>query len=125
MLVDTHALVWWLLDDPRLSQRARREITSADEVLMSAASGWEIATKHRLGKLDLESWSPDELPAILERARIEVLHVTLPHALRAGMLESPHRDPFDRLLIAQSQIEELAVVTVDPVFAAHGVDVIW
>lgn len=125
MLVDTHALVWWLLDDPRLSQRARREITSAGEVLMSAASGWEIATKHRLGKLDLKSWHPDELQSILERARIEVLDVTLAHAVRAGTLGGLHRDPFDRLLIAQSQIEELPVVTVDPVFAAHGVDVIW
>jgi PIN domain nuclease of toxin-antitoxin system len=125
MLLDTHALVWWLLDDPRLSRRARREITAADEVLMSAASGWEIATKHRLGKLDLKSWSPGDLPGILERARVEVLNVSLDHALRAGMLAGQHRDPFDRLLIAQSQIEEVPVVSADPVFAAHGVDVIW
>jgi PIN domain nuclease of toxin-antitoxin system len=124
-LVDTHALVWWLLDDPRLSPRARREITAADEVLMSAASGWEIATKHRVGKLDLKSWSPGELPDILERARIEVLDVSLAHALRAGQLPGVHRDPFDRLLIAQSQIEELSIVTADPVFTAYGVDVIW
>ena len=125
MLLDTHALVWWLLDDPRLSRRARREITAADEVLMSAASGWEIATKHRLGKLDLNSWSPGDLPGILERARVEVLNVSLDHALRAEMLAGQHRDPFDRLLIAQSQIEGVPVVTADPAFAAHGVDVIW
>jgi PIN domain nuclease of toxin-antitoxin system len=125
MLLDTHALLWWLLDDPRLSQRARREIQSADEVLVSSASGWEIAIKHRSGKLDLRAWKPVELPSLLERAYLEELPVTLPHAIRAGSLPGKHRDPFDRLLIAQSLIEEIPIVTIDPVFAEHGVEVIW
>ena len=125
ILLDTHALLWWLLDDPRLSRRAQREIRSAGEVLVSAASGWEIATKHRAGKLRLRGWSPQDLPGMLERARLDVLAVSMPHAIRAGSMAGTHRDPFDRILIAQGQIEEVPIVTIDPLFAEHGVEVIW
>ena len=96
MLLDTHALIWWLLDDRRLSQRARREIRSADEVLVSTTSGWEIATKHRVGKLDLRPWNPSDLPSLLERARIEILSVSMPHAIQAGMLPGRHTGGWTR-----------------------------
>lgn len=125
MLLDTNALIWWLFDDPKLSTRARREIKSASEVLVSAASGFEIATKYRLGKLKLKAWTPADLPMLLERSWIEVLNVSIPHAIQAGTLGGLHRNPFDRLLIAQSQIEEIPVVTADPIFAEYGVEVIW
>ena len=125
MLLDTHTLLWWLSDDPKLSRRAAREIKSSGEVLVSAATGWEIATKYRVGKLRLKSWVPGDLPSILERANIEVLGVSMPHAVQAGMLPEHHRDPFDRLLVAQSLMEGIPIVTGDPAFNSYGVEVIW
>jgi PIN domain nuclease of toxin-antitoxin system len=126
ILLDTHALLWWITDDARLSETARGQIRDPENtVLVSSASGWEIATKHRLGKLEFRDWSPAGLPDNLRRDRLEVLPKSLDHALRAGSLEGTHRDPFDRILIAQSRLEEVPVVTKDPVFREYGVDVIW
>ena len=126
VLLDTHALLWWLLDDARLSGPAREAIADPRHtVLVSGASGWEIATKHRLGKLGLEPWDPRALPGILEVERIEVLPVSVADGLEAGLLPGPHRDPFDRMLIAQSRIHDLPVVSLDPVFPEYGVSVIW
>jgi PIN domain nuclease of toxin-antitoxin system len=90
-----------------------------------AASGWEIATKHRRGKLTIGPWNPSELPVLLERSRIDVLPVLLTHAIDAGSIAGNHHDPFDRLLMAQSRIEGMPIVSADPVFAEHGVEVIW
>jgi PIN domain nuclease of toxin-antitoxin system len=126
ILLDTHALLWWFADDARLSPSAREQIRDArNRVLVSSASGWEIATKHRLGKLDLTDWDPTELPARLVEDRFDVLDISIEHALHAGLLPGEHRDPFDRILIAQSRIESLPVVTRDPVFRDYEVDVIW
>lgn len=126
ILLDTHALLWWLLDDQRLSVPAREQIRRSDQIVfVSSASGWEIATKHRLGKLGLGSWDPATLPTLLEGDRIDVLPVSLAHALEAGLLPGPHRDPFDRVLIAQSRIEGLSIVSRDPVFSEYGLEVIW
>ena len=137
LLLDTHALLWWWLNDARLPEAAQKEIRSAaNVVLVSSATGWEIATKHRLGKLGLRQstpsppreageFDPREIPELLRRDRIEVLPVSLGHALEAGLLPGPHRDPFDRMLIAQSRVEDLPVVTGDPVFGEYGVSVIW
>jgi PIN domain nuclease of toxin-antitoxin system len=126
LLLDTYALLWWVMDDPRLSATARQRIRDPkNTVLVSSASGWEITTKHRLGKLELHDWDPATLPAILQEDRMGVLAISLEHALRAGSLPGPHRDPFDRILIAQSRIEELPIVTQDPVFREYGVSVIW
>ena len=125
ILLDTHAVIFWLSDDRRLSRRARNEIRAADEVLLSSVSGWEIATKHRIGKLHLRGWLPEDLPTLLEKSRIDVLAVSLPHAIQAGTIGGGHRDPFDRLLIAQSQVEDLPIVSADPVFEQYGVEVIW
>lgn len=126
LLLDTHALLWWVMADPRLSATARERIRDPQNtVLVSSASGWEITTKHRLGKLEFRDWDPMTLPAVLRKDRMETLAVSLEHALRAGSLQGPHRDPFDRMLIAQSRIEGLPIVTRDPVFQAYGVNVIW
>jgi len=126
ILLDTHALLWWLADDARLSAAARERIRDArNRVLVSSASAWEIATKHRLGKLDLTDWDPTELPTRLARDRFDVLDISIDHALHAGLLSGAHRDPFDRILIAQSRIESVPIVTRDPVFLDYEVDVIW
>lgn len=126
VLLDTHALLWWLVDDPRLSQRARDVIRAADTaVLVSSASGWEIGTKHRLGRLPEATEIVHNLPPLLRRSRMEVLPIAPEHALAAGLLPGSHRDPFDRMLIAQARLEQLPIVTNDPVFARYEVEVVW
>ena len=125
LLLDTHALLWWLFDDPKLSRDSREAISDpTSEVYVSAASAWEIATKHRLGKLPEAGDVPTALPRYVRQARFRVLPVELDHALAAGALPGPHRDPFDRMLMAQARIEGLSVVTVDPVFRDYGVPVV-
>ena len=126
ILLDTHALLWWLDGDRRLSQRARRLIDSDQTaVLVSAASAWEICTKFRLGKLPGAAAVATDLMGCLDSQGFAPLSITVDHAQRAGSLPGPHRDPFDRVLIAQSQAEDLPLVTVDPVFGLYGVKVIW
>lgn len=126
VLLDTHALLWWLLDDPQLSPRAHACIGSEEnEVFASAASAWEIATKVRLGKLPQAVQLSQNLEIYMSRAGIGVLDITLAHAALAGRLEWTHRDPFDRMLAAQSQIERAPLVTLDSVFATNGIATIW
>jgi PIN domain nuclease of toxin-antitoxin system len=126
LLLDTHALIWWLFDDSRLVEPARSAIAEPkNRVLVSAASAWEISTKHRLGKLPEAGDLVEGLPTYLRRARFGELPVELGHALAAGALPGPHRDPFDRMLIAQARIERLPIVTIDPVFRDYGVRVVW
>jgi PIN domain nuclease of toxin-antitoxin system len=126
LLLDTHALLWWIFDDPKLTKAARRLIADPDnEAIVSAAAGWEIATKHRLGKLPDVGDVAVNLAHYLRRARMSVLPVNLDHALAAGGLPGPHRDPFDRMMVAQAKLEKLAVITADPVFSAYGVRVRW
>lgn len=126
ILLDTHALLWWLLDDPRLSGAARRAIGPAEhQVLVSSASAWELSTKHRLGKLPEIGEIIARLPRHIRQERFEVLPISFEHALLAGQLPGPHRDPFDRMLIAQARKEVLSVVTGDAVFAEYDVKVIW
>lgn len=126
MLLDTHTLLWWLFDDPRLSARARKTIATADnEALVSSASAWEISTKHRLGKLPGAGDVPTRLPAYLRKARMSVLSISLEHAMAAGALPGPHKDPFDRMLIAQAQLEKLAIITNDPAFTDYGIRIRW
>jgi PIN domain nuclease of toxin-antitoxin system len=126
VLLDTHALIWWLDDDARLSRRARRVIADArSDIYVSSASAWEMATKVRLGKLRDPSNAVRRIASILvERGMIE-LPITVDHASEAGSLTGDHRDPFDRMLIAQSRLEELPVVTMDPVFARYEVATVW
>jgi PIN domain nuclease of toxin-antitoxin system len=126
LLLDTHALLWWFTDDERLTNTARQAIADeANEVFVSAASAWEIATKQRLGKLD-------EVPQAAERfaelvAANGFLHLPVSHAhgLRAGGYPLAHRDPFDRMLAAQSELESLILVTRDPVFGEFSSRTLW
>jgi len=125
-LIDTHVLLWWLFGDARLSPHAYAIIQSPDHaIFVSSASGWEISTKYRLGKLPHASEAVDHLPALLQRSHMEVLPITLEHGLAAGALPGPHRDPFDRMLIAQSQLEGVPIVTSDKAFCDYPVTIIW
>ena len=122
LLVDSHVLLWHVLDDSRLGPEPTAAIEGADaEVFVSTASLWEIAIKAALGKLDV----PDDLPARVEQIGFHLLPVTADHAWRVRQLPLHHRDPFDRLLIAQAQVEGLSVVTADSSFDAYGVMVVW
>lgn len=126
LLLDTHALIWWWLDDPQLSAKAREAIADpANEIRVSAASAWEIATKQRLGKLE---GVPDASSRFLELVAADgflLLPMTAQHALRAGSLASQHKDPFDRMLAAQADIERAAVISRDAALASMGVETLW
>jgi PIN domain nuclease of toxin-antitoxin system len=121
LLLDTHALLWWLSDDPALSQVARAAIARPDaDVAVSAASGWEVSIKSALGKLT----APNDLEAQLARHRFRPLAITVGHALMAGSLPRHHDDPFDRMLVAQAGSEGLTLVTRDPRIGLYGVPTI-
>ena len=125
-LLDTHALLWWLFDDPKISAQAGEAIAEPEnEILVSAASAWEISTKHRLGKLPEAGDVAQRLPTYVRKARFTELPISIDHAQAAGGLPGSHRDPFDRMLIAQSKLLAIPVVTIDPVFRDYGVIVIW
>jgi PIN domain nuclease of toxin-antitoxin system len=119
LLLDTHVLIWWD-EGRRLAAEARRAIADADSVYVSAASAWEVAIKTGLGRLRPTRTVEQ---AVDESGFLE-LPVTFRHAERVGKLPPHHRDPFDRLLIAQADVEELTLVTRDAVFARYGVGVI-
>lgn len=126
LLLDTHALLWWLTGDERLSSRAFSIIRNPrNAVWVSSVSGWEIATKFRLGKLPGAERVLPKLPALIEEARLSVLPITLVHALKAGSMDHKHRDPFDRMLAAQARIEHMMLVTSDPACRALGAKTIW
>ena len=119
LLLDTHAFLWWLADDPKLQAAAREAVIDPKSVVyVSAVTLWEIAIKSRLGKLD--AGSADLLGEIAANDFLE-LPVSSRHALLAGSLPLHHDDPFDRMLIAQAWMEELTLVTRDGAFAAYGV----
>ena len=122
LLLDTHTLLWWLSDAPALKAEAREAIGQASTVVyVSAASAWEISIKKALGKLD----SPDDLHAALVANHFQPLPITIVHAISAGQLPRHHDDPFDRMLIAQAQAEQLTLVTHDTMFRPYGILVIW
>lgn len=126
LLLDTHALLWWLTDDPKLSLRAKTVIADeANVILVSAATAWEIATKYRLGKLDVAAEAVARFNELIEADGFEHLPVTYLHALKAAGYELEHRDPFDRMLAAQSALESTALISCDPAFKVFGTDVLW
>ena len=126
LLLDTHAFLWWVFDDPRLSSAARDLIADpAAEILFSAVSGWEIAIKARTGRLDLPADVPGFVHEQVRRNRLLVLPVELRHALRVHALPDHHRDPFDRLLVAQAQVEAVPLLSRDPLVAAYDVVLRW
>ena len=125
-LLDTHTFLWWNLDDPQLSETARKFITKGDnEIFLSAASAWEIAIKAATERLILPE-RPDQYVADRMRLhRFSALPIELSHALEVYRLPAIHQDPFDRLLIVQSQMEDLPILTIDPEIGRYRVDVIW
>ena len=126
LLLDTHAFLWWLEGNRQLSRKARSAIgdpTAA--VFVSAASAWEIATKFRLGKLSGAAAIVNDIAGAVASQAFSPLAITLAHAQRAGLLPGAHRDPFDRMLIAQAQAEDLALITNETVFDGYGIRRIW
>jgi PIN domain nuclease of toxin-antitoxin system len=122
LLLDTHALLWWLADDPQLPSLAREAIRGPREpVYVSAVSAWEIAVKRALGKLEV----PEEWVSAVDEDGFERLEITWDHVLELGELPDVHRDPFDRLLVAQARVEGMTLVTGDARIAGYGTPVLW
>ena len=122
VLLDTHMLLWWLSDDPQLPPRARSMIASrANRPLVSAATAWEIAIKERLGKLTIDQPIADEI----EREGFAAVPITIAHAAETAALPPIHRDPFDRLLIAQALEEEVPLLSADEILSAYGIRRLW
>ena len=119
LLLDTNVLIWWLEESPRLDERTRDVITEEPGVTVSAVSAFEIAVKVAIGKLRV----PGDLEAQIEEQEMSQLPVTVRHGLAVRQLPTHHRDPFDRLLIAQARCEGLTIVTADPAFAAYDVPI--
>jgi PIN domain nuclease of toxin-antitoxin system len=124
--LDTHAFLWWLDGDRRLSSKARAMVGNEHTVVfVSAASAWEIATKARLGELPGALDVAADVAACIHGQGFTALDISVLHAQRAGRLPGDHRDPFDRMLSAQAQIEDLPIVSIDDVFDNFGVNRIW
>lgn len=125
-LLDTHTFLWWNTDDPRLSWTARETIADGrNEIYLSVASAWEIAIKAARGSLILPQPPEQYVSDRLRLHRLAVLTIHLRHALHVYDLPMIHRDPFDRLLIAQSQLEDLPLLTADPEIKQYDVTVVW
>lgn len=126
VLLDTHAFLWWVLEDPRLSARAQSVIEAQEnDVLVSAVSAWEIAIKSADARLDLPELAQTYVPGRIAANGFRELDITVEHAVRVAGLPAIHRDPFDRLLVAQAQVEGIPILTSDPAIARYDVDVIW
>lgn len=125
LLLDTHALLWWLAGDSRLSAPARSAIEGASTVHVSAVSVWEISIKTQLGKLPQGELLLAELPTVLERQGFLSLPIVARDGQMAGLLPNHHRDPFDRMLAAQSLRLGLPLVSNDPAFVPYGVSLVW
>jgi PIN domain nuclease of toxin-antitoxin system len=126
LLLDTHAFIWWLEGSAKLTPEATRAIAAREnEVMVSAASAWEMTTKYRLGKLPGIAAIVNELAAVVEAEGFRVLDIAFQHACLAGQFDHAHRDPFDRMLIAQSLVEDLAFVSNEALVDGFGVKRIW
>ncbi len=127
LLLDTHAFLWWVFADPRLSRRARTAINDDAEnsVAISAVSAWEITTKYRMGKLPDARAVADDVSGTVAAEGFNELAISMRHAQRAGNLIGHHRDPFDRMLIAQAMLEDLTLVSNERAFDAYGVRRLW
>lgn len=121
LLLDTHVVLWWRLNSPRLKRGARDAIATADLVWVSAVSGWEVAIKQGLGKLRLA----DPFGSMVKASEFEELPVTVRHAEQLVTLPAHHVDPFDRMLIAQAQVEGATLVTHDRRFEPYDVPIVW
>ena len=126
LLLDTHALLWWLAGDRQLTRRARAAIgDEAGTVYVSAASAWEVSTKHRIGKLPDAGALATDFAGVIASQGFTALDITLDHAQRAGSLPGRHADPFDRMLIAQAQAGNLTLLSNERLFDDYGVTRLW
>jgi len=126
LLLDTHAFLWWITDSPRLSATARTAIADAENsVFVSAASGMEIAIKAALGKLELPKAAGAFVEEHLARNSFTALAVEMRHSLGVFDLPLLHRDPFDRLIVAQAKAERLTIVSADALISRYDIDIIW
>jgi PIN domain nuclease of toxin-antitoxin system len=126
VLIDTHVLLWAVTGDRRLSKHAHLALASfGNEVFVSAASVWEVCTKFRLGKLPDAIDLVSDFVRVIEQLGFHPLPISIEHAQRAGNLPGSHRDPFDRMLIAQAQAENVALVSNERVFDSYGITRIW
>ena len=124
-LIDTHILLWWVFDNPNLDESSRAIIANPEHlIIVSSATAWEIATKYRIGKLSKAKNLVENYEQALSQAGFSELPVTAAHALRAGSLPIAHRDPFDRMLMAQAELEDLPILTYDSAFHTGLIQVI-
>ena len=125
-LLDSHALLWWWFDPDRLSTAVRELlIDPSTPVLVSAASVWELSLKHHQGRLPELSGAITDLPGLLQADGFEALPISLAHGLRAGGYSQPHRDPFDRMLAAQAELDRLVLLTADPQLSTFPCRTLW
>jgi PIN domain nuclease of toxin-antitoxin system len=126
LLLDTCTFLWLANGSPRLSKSVREAFRdSANPVYLSGSSAWEISIKHRLGQIDLPEPAEEYVPKRISVFGLILLEISLPHALRAGSLPLHHKDPFDRMLIAQAEVEGLSIATPDPAFDRYGATLVW
>lgn len=126
LLLDTHTFLWWITDDPQISAKALELIgDNQNDLYWSAASTWEVAIKYALGRLPLPDAPALFLPAELGKNRIESLPIIDTHAFQAGQLARHHRDPFDRMLVAQAKVEAFGIISNNPVIRLYDVKVFW
>jgi PIN domain nuclease of toxin-antitoxin system len=126
LLLDTHALLWWYSDDPALPKSCRTLVTRPDSsIFVSAVAAWEIATRFRLGKLSSASELIQDFGGYLDREKFASLPVSHEHGIRAGMLWGLHRDPFDRMLMAQAEMQKLFIVRNEKIFDQYGLRRVW
>ena len=124
-LIDTHILLWWIFDNPKLHPPCRDIISNrAHRIFVSSASAWEIATKYRIGKLPEAKELVEQYSQILYQVEFIELALTSAHALRAGSLPITHKDPFDRMIIAQAELENLPLITCDADFSTALIQII-
>jgi len=125
-LLDSHVLLWWWLDPDRLSEAARLLLLdSTTTIRVSAATVWELSLKHHQGKLPELDNVIQDLPSLLQADGFQPLSISIAHGLRAGGYSQPHRDPFDRMLAAQAELEGLVLITADPQLSAFPCQILW
>ena len=125
-LLDTHAFLWWVAESSRLSESAYRSIADeGNDIAVSAASAWEIATKHRLGRLPDADALAFDISAVIAEQGFDEMSITVDDASRSGALPQHHRDPFDRMLIAQALSRNLVLISNESLFDRYGVRRLW
>jgi PIN domain nuclease of toxin-antitoxin system len=126
LLLDTHALIWWMTNSESLPELVRKQmLEKQNTIVVSAASAWEMATKVRLGRLPAAAEITRNFAEYMKQSEFEALPVSAAHGIRAGMLPGPQRDPFDRMLIAQAQAEDLTIVSNEVSFDSYGIRRVW